>query len=79
MTFYHQCEKLCDTFIYLNKYVGHVILSMEKIFKTNAFVWWFKILLQYDANIDFFLGFGMAMHYPSKFEKICYGAQCWDT
>jgi hypothetical protein len=38
------------------------------------FVSWFKI--QYDASIAFHLGFGMAMHYPSKFEKICYGAQC---
>ncbi len=28
-TFYHQCEELCNTFIYLNQYVGHVILSME--------------------------------------------------
>ncbi len=29
VTFYHQCEELCNTFIYFNKYVGHVILSME--------------------------------------------------
>jgi hypothetical protein len=29
MTFYHQCEELCNTFIYLNQYVGHDILSME--------------------------------------------------
>jgi hypothetical protein len=36
----------------------------------------FLILLQYDASIAFLLGFGMAMHYPSKFETICYGAQC---
>jgi hypothetical protein len=29
VTFYHQCEELYNTFIYLNQYVGHVILSME--------------------------------------------------
>jgi hypothetical protein len=29
MTFYYQCEKLCNTFIYLNQCVGHVILNME--------------------------------------------------
>jgi hypothetical protein len=26
---YHQCEKLCNIFIYLNQYVGHIILNME--------------------------------------------------
>jgi hypothetical protein len=25
-------------------------------------------------GIAFIIGFGKAMHYPSKFEKICYGA-----
>jgi hypothetical protein len=25
VTFYHQCEELCNTFIYLNQYVWHVI------------------------------------------------------
>jgi hypothetical protein len=29
MTFYHQCDKLCNTFIYLNQYVQHDILNME--------------------------------------------------
>jgi hypothetical protein len=28
-TFYHQCDQVCNTFIYLNQYVGHDILSME--------------------------------------------------
>jgi len=28
-SFYNQCEELCNTFIYLNQYVGHVILNME--------------------------------------------------
>jgi hypothetical protein len=37
MIFYHQCEELCNTFIYLNKYVGHVILSMEEVFKKKTF------------------------------------------
>jgi hypothetical protein len=27
--FYHQCDQLCNTFIYLNQYVRHDILSME--------------------------------------------------
>ncbi len=27
--FYHQCDQLCNTFIYLNQYAGHDILSME--------------------------------------------------
>jgi hypothetical protein len=29
MTFYHQCEELCNIFIYLNQYVKHVILTTE--------------------------------------------------
>jgi hypothetical protein len=29
VTFYHQCEELCNIFIYLNQYVGHIILNME--------------------------------------------------
>jgi hypothetical protein len=29
VTFNHQCEKLCNIFIYLNQYVRHVILNME--------------------------------------------------
>jgi hypothetical protein len=29
--FYHQCEELCNTFIYLNQYVGHVILRNIQI------------------------------------------------
>jgi len=28
-----------------------------------------------NADIIFFLGFGRVMQYPSKFQKICYGAQ----
>ncbi len=31
-SFYHQCEELCNTFIYLNQYVGHVILNIDKYF-----------------------------------------------
>jgi hypothetical protein len=26
---YHQCDQFCNTFIYLNQYVGHDILNME--------------------------------------------------
>jgi hypothetical protein len=33
------------------------------------------ILSQNDACIVFLLGFARAMQYPSKFQKICYGAQ----
>jgi hypothetical protein len=29
LNFYHQCEQLCNAFIYLNKYVWHDIVSME--------------------------------------------------
>jgi hypothetical protein len=29
MTFYHQYDQLCNTFIYLNQYVQHNILNME--------------------------------------------------
>jgi hypothetical protein len=29
VTLYHQCDQLCNTFIYLNQYVGHDILNME--------------------------------------------------
>jgi hypothetical protein len=29
VTFYHQCEELCNIFIYLNQYVGHVIWNMK--------------------------------------------------
>jgi hypothetical protein len=61
VTFYCQCEELFNTFIYLNEYVGHDILSMEYIFKKYPFVSWFKILSQYDASITFLLGFGMAI------------------
>ncbi len=43
-----------------------------RIFLNILFVSWFKILLQYDVNIVFLLGFGMAMQNLSKFEKICY-------
>ncbi len=50
--------------------------AWNKYFKIYLFVLWFKILLQYDASTIFFLGFGMAMQNPSKFEKICYGAHC---
>ncbi len=42
--------------------------AWNKYFKKYPFVSWFKILLQYDVNIAFLLGFGIAMHYPSKFE-----------
>ncbi len=31
LTFYHQCDQLCNTFIYLNQYVQHDILNMEYI------------------------------------------------
>jgi hypothetical protein len=62
MTFYHQCDQLCNTFIYLNQYVRHDILNMEHfIFLKCLFVSWFKILSQYDANIVFLLCFGMVM------------------
>jgi hypothetical protein len=63
MTFYHQCDQLCNTFIYLNQYVLHDILNMEYIYKCH-FVSWFIILSQYDANIAFLLHFGMVMQYP---------------
>jgi hypothetical protein len=33
-----------------------------------SFVPWFKILSQYGAGIVLLLGFGKAMHYPSKFQ-----------
>ncbi len=33
------------------------------------------ILLQNDVGIAFLLGFARALQYPSKFQKICYGAQ----
>jgi hypothetical protein len=73
MTFYHQCDQLCDTFIYLNQYVWHDILNMELFyFFKRPFVSWFRILLQYDANIVFLLCFSMVMQYPFKFQKICY-------
>jgi hypothetical protein len=29
MTFYHQCDQLCNTFIYLNQYIRHDILNMD--------------------------------------------------
>jgi hypothetical protein len=29
MTFYHQLDQLCNTFIYLNQYVWYAILNME--------------------------------------------------
>jgi hypothetical protein len=29
VTFYHQCDQFCNTFIYLNQYVQHDILNME--------------------------------------------------
>jgi hypothetical protein len=29
MTLYNQREEICNTFIYSNQYVGHVILNME--------------------------------------------------
>jgi hypothetical protein len=45
--------------------------SISKILKGLRF----KILLQYDANIAFLLGFGMAMQYLYKFQKICYRTQ----
>jgi hypothetical protein len=34
-----------------------------------------------NEGIGFFVGFGVVMQYPSKFQKICYGAQLyfWDT
>jgi hypothetical protein len=48
--------------------------AWNKYLKMYPFVSWFKILLQYDANIAFLLGFGMVMQNPSKFENICYGA-----
>jgi hypothetical protein len=32
MTFYHQCDQFCNTFIYLNQYVQHDILNMEYFF-----------------------------------------------
>jgi hypothetical protein len=47
----------------------------NKNFKNYAFVSWFKILSQHDASIVFLLGFGMAMQYPYKFQKICYKTQ----
>ncbi len=31
LTFYHQCDQLCNTFIYLNQYVQHDILNMKYI------------------------------------------------
>jgi hypothetical protein len=36
---------------------------------------WFTILLQNDVDNVCVLGFAKAMQYPSKFQKICYGAQ----
>jgi hypothetical protein len=33
------------------------------------------ILSQNDVGIAFILDFDRAMQYPSKFQKICYGAQ----
>jgi hypothetical protein len=36
-----------------------------------SFVSWFRILSQYGANIVFFLSFGRAMQYPSKFHGEC--------
>ncbi len=59
-------ESICKTC-----YIKHGISILK-----NPFVSWFKILSQYDASTAFLLGFGMAMHQPSKFEKICYEAQC---
>jgi len=69
VTFYHQCDQLCNTFIYWNQYVRHDILNMEQLFLFKCpFVSWFKILSQYDASIVFLLHFGMVMQYPSKFQ-----------
>jgi len=32
-TFYHQCEELCNTLIYLNQYVWYDIVIMNKYLK----------------------------------------------
>jgi hypothetical protein len=37
MTFYHQCDQLCNTSIYLNQYVWHDILKMELDFFKMCF------------------------------------------
>jgi hypothetical protein len=75
MTFYHQCDQLCNTFIYFDQYVWHDILNMEFFFFKCVFVSWFRILSQYDLSIVFFLCFGMVMQYPFKFQKIRYKTQ----
>jgi hypothetical protein len=36
MTLYHQCDQFCNTFIYLNQYVGHDILNMDFIYFLNV-------------------------------------------
>ncbi len=32
MAFYHRCDQLCNTFVYLNQYIRHDILNMEHFF-----------------------------------------------
>jgi hypothetical protein len=49
--------------------------TQNKYLKKYLFVSWFKILLQYDPNIAFLLGFGMVMQYPCEFQNICYRTQ----
>ncbi len=38
VTFYHQCDQLCNTFINRNQYVKHDILNMEQFFNLNVFL-----------------------------------------
>jgi hypothetical protein len=54
---------------------GIILWAWDKYFKKHSFVSWFMILSQNDVGIDCLLGFGKAMQYTSKFQKICYGAQ----
>jgi hypothetical protein len=43
--------------------------------KKHYFLSLFMILLQNDVGITFLISFVRSMQYPSKFQKICYGAQ----
>ncbi len=61
------CEELCNTLIYLNKYVAWYSEHGINIFFLKKIVSWFTILSQNDVGIIFFLGFVRAMEYPSKF------------
>jgi hypothetical protein len=71
-TFYHQCEELCNIFIYLNQYyIEHGINILKNILSFHG--------LRYYCNMmqifTLFLSFNMTMYYVCKFQKICYRAQ----